>query len=267
MSCPRIFVSSTYYDLKHVREIIRKFIEDLGYEPVLSEFSDIFYKPGDTVQNSCLREISSCDIFILIVGKRYGSYFPSDSLSITHREYIEAQNQSIPIYSFVDLDVLHDYEFHKKNTSSTNCSYRVVEDEDIYIFGLIDDIQKASKDNSLIPFTSISDILQHLKKQWASLFKNFLQGQQLAISDKKPKVEIRENFEEFKEKLKSVGITKLTQENVNLADSIIELIKKLGGSIEDHGTDFKVSVSGNTINVGKSVIKILDSELRSIKSV
>jgi len=119
----------------------------------------------------------------------------------------------------------------------------------------------------LILFTSIADILQHLKKQWASLFKNFLQGQQLATSAKKPKVEIHENFEEFKEKLKFVGITKLTQENVNLADSIIELIKKLGGSIEDHGTDFKVSVSGNTINVGKSVIKILDSELRSIKSI
>ena len=265
MSCPRIFVSSTYYDLKHVREIIREFIDDLGYDPVLSEFSDIFYKPGDTVQNSCLREISSCDIFILIVGKRYGSYFPSDSLSITHREYIEAQHQSIPIYSFVDLDVLHDYEFHKKNTISTNCSYRVV--EDINIFGLIKDIQEASKDNALIPFSSIADILQHLKKQWASLFKNFLQGQQLAISAKKPMVEIRENFEEFKEKLEFVGITKLTQENVNLADSIIELIKKLGGSIEDHGKDFKVSVSGNTINVGKSVIKILDSELRAIKSV
>jgi len=265
MSCPRIFVSSTYYDLKHVREIIREFIEDLGYEPVLSEFSDIFYKPGDTVQNSCLREISSCDIFVLIVGKRYGSYFPGDSLSITHREYIEAQNQSIPIYSFVDLDVLHDYEFHKKNTSSTNCSYRVVEDRNI--FGLIEDIQEASKDNALISFTSIADILQHLKKQWASLFKNFLQGQQLETSTQKPKVEIHENFEEFKEKLKFVGITELTQKNVNQANSIIDLIEKLGGSIEDHGTDFKVSVSGNTINVGKSVVEILDSELRSIKAV
>ena len=140
MSCPRIFVSSTYYDLKHVREIIREFIEDLGYEPVLSEFSDIFYQPGDTVQNSCLREISSCDIFVLIVGKRYGTYFPGDSLSITHREYIEAQHHSIPIYSFIDLDVLHDYEFYEKNPNSDKCNYRVV--EDINVFGLIEDIQR-----------------------------------------------------------------------------------------------------------------------------
>ena len=99
MTCPRIFVSSTYYDLKHVREIIRKFILDLGYEPVLSEFSDIFYKPGDTVQNSCLKEIANCDLFVLIIGKRYGSPFPGDSLSITHKEYLEAQNVCIPVYS------------------------------------------------------------------------------------------------------------------------------------------------------------------------
>ena len=141
MSCPRIFVSSTYYDLKHVREIIREFIKDLGYEPVLSEFSDIFYQPGDTVQNSCLREISSCDIFVLIVGKRYGSFFPGDTLSITHREYIEAQHQSIPIYSFIDLDVLHDYEFYKKNPNSDKCNYRIVKDIDLHDLYQITDVQ------------------------------------------------------------------------------------------------------------------------------
>lgn len=264
MSCPRIFVSSTYYDLKHVREIIRDFIEDLGYEPVLSEFSDIFYRPGDTVQNSCLREISSCDIFVLIVGQRYGSKFPGDSLSITHREYIAAQNLSIPIYSFVDLDVLHDYEFHNKNTSSGTCKYRVV--KDLKIFSLIDDIQEASKDNALISFTSIADILQHLKKQWASLFKSFLQGKQLEVNNQKPKVVIHENLEEFKEKLKIVGISDLTQDNVNQATSFIDLINILGGSADDLGTDYKLSINDKTTNIGKAVVAILDSELEAIKT-
>ncbi len=265
MSCPRIFVSSTYYDLKHVREIIREFIEDLGYEPVLSEFSDIFYQLGDTVQNSCLREISSCDIFVLIVGKRYGSCFPGDSLSITHREYIEAHNQSIPIYSFVDLDVLHDYEFHNKNTDSDECKYRVVEDIDI--FHLIEDIQKASTNNALISFSSIADILHHLRKQWASLFKSYLQGEQLKSRAQKPKVKIHENIDEFKEKLKIFGVTEVTQEAVNRVNSLIELIKLSGGSVEDRGTDYKISVSGSMTNVGKAVVEILDAELESIKTV
>lgn len=265
MTCPRIFISSTYYDLKHVREIIREFVKALGYEPVLSEFSDIFYQPGDTVQNSCLSEISSCNIFVLIVGKRYGSCFPGDSLSITHREYIEAQNQSIPIYSFVDLDVLHDYEFHNKNTDADKCNYRVV--EDTTIFGLINDIQEASTDNALIAFTSIADILNHLKKQWAGLFKNFLQGEQLKLSIQKPSVEIHENLEEFKRKLTIIGITELTQENVNAAGSFIELVTSLDGSIDDLGTDYKVSINGRTTNIGKAVVDIYDNELNSIKTV
>lgn len=172
MTCPRIFVSSTFYDLKHVREIIRKFILDQGYEAVLSEFSDIFYKPTDTVQNSCLREVSNCDMFVLIIGKRYGSPFPGDqTLSITHKEYLEAQNVSIPIYSFVDIDVLHDYEFYVKNDGAQNLAFRVVQEKEV--FNLIDEVQKASKDNSLIPYSSIDDILQHLKKQWAMLLKVF----------------------------------------------------------------------------------------------
>jgi len=264
MSCPRIFISSTYYDLKHVREIIREFVEDLGYEPVLSEFSDIFYRPGDTVQNSCLREISSCDIFVLIVGKRYGSTFPGDTLSITHREYIEAQNQSIPIYSFVDLDVLHDYEFHNKNKGADKCNYRAVEDPNI--FELINNIQDASTDNSLIAFSSIADILKHLKKQWASLFKNFLQGEQLKFNTQKPSIEIHENLEQFKEKLGVVGVTELTQENVNAAESFTKLLELLGGTVEDLETNYKITISGKTANIGKAVVSIFDSELQSIKT-
>ena len=264
MAGPRIFISSTYYDLKHVREIIREFVEDLGYEPVLSEFSDIFYRPGDTVQNSCLREISTCDIFVLIVGKRYGSTFPGDTLSITHREYIEAQNQSIPIYSFIDLDVLHDYEFHNKNIGADKCNYRAVEDPNI--FGLIENIQEASTDNSLIAFSSIADILKHLKKQWASLFKNYLQAEQLELNTKKPSVEIHENLDQFKVKLEVVGVTELTQENVNSAGSFIELIKLLGGSVDDLGTNYKVTINGKSSNVGKAVASIFDSELSSIKT-
>lgn len=264
MSCPRIFISSTYYDLKHVREIIRDFVKDLGYEPVLSEFSDVFYQPGDTVQNSCLREISSCDIFVLIVGKRYGSYFPGGSLSITHEEYLAAHYSSIPIYSFVDLDVLHDYEFYNKNIDADTCNYRVVEDTNT--FKLIHDIQEASTDNSLIAFTSIADILSHLKKQWARLFKSFLQNNQLSLSMQKTNVEIHENLDEFKSKLTIVGIIDLTQENVNAADSFIELVTSLGGSISDLGTDYKISINGKSTNIGKAVVGIFDSELKSIKT-
>ena len=37
MAKPRVFISSTCYDLKEIRSQIREFIFDYGYEPILSE--------------------------------------------------------------------------------------------------------------------------------------------------------------------------------------------------------------------------------------
>lgn len=39
MAAPRIFVSSTYYDLRQTRDNIKGFIEGLGYEAVMHEHS------------------------------------------------------------------------------------------------------------------------------------------------------------------------------------------------------------------------------------
>ena len=59
MANPRVFVSSTYYDLKHVRSSLDIFIETLGYESVLSEKGDIAYSPNMPLDESCYREVTS----------------------------------------------------------------------------------------------------------------------------------------------------------------------------------------------------------------
>lgn len=43
MSSPRIFVSSTCYDLQEIRVNLKEYLKSFGYEPILSEFNDIFY--------------------------------------------------------------------------------------------------------------------------------------------------------------------------------------------------------------------------------
>lgn len=37
MARPRVFVSSTFYDLKQLRAELERFIHSLGYDPVLNE--------------------------------------------------------------------------------------------------------------------------------------------------------------------------------------------------------------------------------------
>ncbi|MAF85774.1 MAG: hypothetical protein CL875_04780 [Dehalococcoidales bacterium] len=60
MAIPRVFISSTCYDLKYIRENLKCFIRTLGYEPVLSEEGPIYFDPAMSTQDSCLREVSSC---------------------------------------------------------------------------------------------------------------------------------------------------------------------------------------------------------------
>ncbi len=43
MPKPRVFISSTFYDLVQLREDIARFITDMGYEPVRHEAGDVAY--------------------------------------------------------------------------------------------------------------------------------------------------------------------------------------------------------------------------------
>jgi hypothetical protein len=43
MARPRVFVSSTYFDLKDLRSSLDQFIKTLGFEAVLSEKGNIAY--------------------------------------------------------------------------------------------------------------------------------------------------------------------------------------------------------------------------------
>jgi uncharacterized protein DUF4062 len=109
MARPRVFVSSTYYDLKHLRSSLENFIELLGYDAVLSEKGDIAYTPEQALDESCYREVQNSDIFVLIVGGRYGAErsesrgeltkaFFQRYDSITKTEYRTAVEKDIPIY-------------------------------------------------------------------------------------------------------------------------------------------------------------------------
>ena len=73
MARPRVFVSSTYYDLKHVRHSLDVFIENVGYDSILWEKGNIAYAFDKPLDESCYEEVKNVDIFVLIIGGRYGS--------------------------------------------------------------------------------------------------------------------------------------------------------------------------------------------------
>jgi hypothetical protein len=85
----KVYISSTVDDLAGEREAAMKWLVDIGHQPVHSYVPD-----ADPVVTSCLADVRSCDVYVLILGHRYGFQPPDDNpdrLSITHLEYRSAE--------------------------------------------------------------------------------------------------------------------------------------------------------------------------------
>jgi hypothetical protein len=178
MATPRVFISSTFYDLKYIRENIKYFIKTLGYDPILSEEGDIFYNPIKHTQDSCLSEVPTCQIFVLIIGGRFGGAFKGGEKSITNAEYEEALKHKIPIFTLVENSVYSEHNVYNENLRNnkkikpSDISYPSV--DSIKVFEFIDEVRKSSVNNAIVPFKDFTDIESYLKKQWAGMLFNFL---------------------------------------------------------------------------------------------
>lgn len=185
MAAPKVFVSSTCFDLSEIREQLSKFIRSFGFEPVLSEHGDVFYKPEFHTHESCLREISNCHLFVLIIGGRFGGEYVYDKTkSITNAEYLAARHCNLPIFTYVRSNVLanhHIYAQNKKKDFVTNIDYPAIEKQEhaIDIFQFIDDVRRSPVNNAFESFVNFQDIEAHLRKQWAGLFFDLLRSREI----------------------------------------------------------------------------------------
>ena len=150
MAAPNIFVSSTFVDLKHLRDHVEQFITSIGYNPIMFEFGGIGFDFKQPIDESCYDEVKSCDIFILIIGGRYGSPASDDVrlkskkyMSITRKEYETAMKSGMPVYTFVEAAVLEERKTYNKNKGNTTIAYASVDDTQIFDF--IDSIYNRKK--------------------------------------------------------------------------------------------------------------------------
>jgi Domain of unknown function (DUF4062) len=64
---------------------------------------------SDTVRDSCLADVDTCDLHVLILGHRYGSQPEQDNpegLSITHLEFRRAGQSGIPRIALLSTRIL-----------------------------------------------------------------------------------------------------------------------------------------------------------------
>lgn len=97
----QVFVSSTYSDLIEERQAAVAAILKAGHIPAGMEL----FTAGDKSQMKTIeRWIDESDVFMLILGGRYGSIEPSTGLSYTELEYDYAISKSKPFFSIVIRD-------------------------------------------------------------------------------------------------------------------------------------------------------------------
>ena len=172
MAAPRVFISSTYYDLKHVRNDIGDFIRSLGYTPVMHDRGGVAYTQTDTIENSCYSELTTCDIVICIIGNHFGTQASTGDFSITMEELRTAIKNKKKIYIFIAKDVYIENRTYMQNKDSG--TFRPAYADNIKIHQFIEELRLAIKNNPIESFETTTDIVNSLKSQFAGLFQNFL---------------------------------------------------------------------------------------------
>lgn len=166
---PSVYLSSTCYDLGQVRADIRSFIESMGFDPVLSEYRSFPVDPDVGTVENCLKTVDSrADLFVLIVGGRYGSQ-TDQGKSVTNLEYLRARAKGIPIYVFVLKSILNVLPVWKSNPQG---DFNNVVDTP-KLFGFVEAL-KGSGEVWVYPFETAQDIIATLRTQLAILFMEAL---------------------------------------------------------------------------------------------
>lgn len=172
MAVPRVFISSTYYDLKQVRFNIGDFIKNLGYEAVMHERSGVAYTQNEPLENDCYHELSSCDIVVCVIGNHFGSQSLGNELSITMNEIKTAIKNKKKVYIFIAKDVLIENRTYEQNKGTG--SFRSAYTDDLRIHEFISELKSNVKVHVITSFETTDEIISTLKLQFAGLFQNLL---------------------------------------------------------------------------------------------
>jgi hypothetical protein len=223
----RVLISSTVHDNGPLRFGLKEFVADLGFEPVLSEYSDVFYDHRKHTHRSCLLEVEQCDMLVLIISGRFGSDLPDEEiaqlsdridpvllsdtssdrrLSITQAEALTAISAEIPVYTFIDADVHSEYRLYRENRDTEHAShirYPSIAKPGTakYIFSFVELLKKQESNNAVTPFRDPSDIYLHLRKQWSALFRQLLREDRERQNDNALREHLTQRFTELEAKL------------------------------------------------------------------
>jgi hypothetical protein len=99
----KVYVSSTIIDLKQERQAVVDWLRAARHQAV-----DSYLPDSDTVRDSCLDDVGTCDLYVLILGHRYGFQPPDKNpagVSITQLEFRRAGECGMPRIALVRTSI------------------------------------------------------------------------------------------------------------------------------------------------------------------
>jgi hypothetical protein len=96
----KVFVSSTFEDLREERAEVQKALLKLNCLPVGME---LFPAADDDTWDFIKQQINDSDYYVVLIGARYGSLAP-DGVSFTEKEFDYAREREIPSIGFIHGD-------------------------------------------------------------------------------------------------------------------------------------------------------------------
>ncbi len=195
----QVFVSSTYTDLKEERQAAVEAILSAGHIPAGMEL----FSAGDESQMTVIKRwIDESDVYMLILGGRYGSTDPETGKSYTQLEYEYAVAQNKPLFAVVISDATLDVR--------------------------IRDAGLAGQEKNILALNSFRDnVLTKLVKFWDDA-----KDIKLAIYDTLSEFAFRKDLTGWVKGDQAVNSTQLAEEIARLSKENAELREKLNSKID-----------------------------------
>lgn len=102
----KTYLSSTFKDLEEYRKAIINLLSHFR-ETFLLNSMEIYIADDAPTLGKCVEDVKKCDIYILVIGNRYGSLAPHDPLlnphrkSFTHIEYETARSEGKTVWVYL----------------------------------------------------------------------------------------------------------------------------------------------------------------------
>jgi hypothetical protein len=179
---PKIFVSSTCFDLIDFRAEVYVFLKEAGLSPVMSdEMISEFEIFGDKNSiETCLINLRSCDTVVIILSQRYGPSLVKAGfadVSATHLEYLEAVKEKKNILMYVRDRLEADFNIYGRDARVDQLKW--VKPEDVKLFDMVRQHKKLANDE---------------RNNWYWTFKSSVDVKaSLAVQLKKSIAEVRLN--------------------------------------------------------------------------